>query len=157
MLHFPHVGRKPCSRFKCCNQPGPGQWCPFPHLKYVPPISCSALRLLNESNMFIKKCAPPCDFWLPCWEILATGLQPTNPVLTLTSLQSGSRSCTVSYPKDNYYLMICFDVDDSVNGEIQNRFNQENFDLYAKCKELLISAASMRERRKLGNSEKAFW
>jgi len=53
--------------------------------------------------------------------------------------------------------MICFDVDDSVNGEIQNRFNQENFDLYAKCKELLISAASMRERRKLGNSEKAFW
>jgi len=53
--------------------------------------------------------------------------------------------------------MICFDVDDSVNGEIQNRFKKENVDLYAKCKELLISAVSMRERRKLGTSEKAFW
>jgi len=53
--------------------------------------------------------------------------------------------------------MIYFDVADSVNGEIQKRFNQESFDLYAKCKELLISAASMRERRKLGSREKAFW
>jgi len=40
---------------------------------------------------------------------------------------------------------------------IQKRINQENFDLYTKCEELLISAARMRERRKLGSSEKAFW
>jgi len=53
--------------------------------------------------------------------------------------------------------MIYFDVVDSVNCEIQKRFNQENFDLCAKCEELLISATNMRERRKLGNHEKAFW
>jgi len=34
---------------------------------------------------------------------------------------------------------------------------REICDLYAKCEELLISAASMREHRKLGNREKAFW
>jgi len=33
----------------------------------------------------------------------------------------------------------------------------ENCDLYAKWEELLISAASMRELRKLGKREKAFW
>jgi len=53
--------------------------------------------------------------------------------------------------------MTYFDVAGSVNGETQKRFNQENFDLYAKCEVLLISAASMRERRKLGSREKAFW
>jgi len=52
--------------------------------------------------------------------------------------------------------MIYFEVADRVNDEMQKTFNQENFDLYAKCEELLISAASMRERRKLGSREKAF-
>jgi len=53
--------------------------------------------------------------------------------------------------------MIYFDVADSANGEIQKRFSQENFDLYGKCEELLISTASIRERRKLGSREKGFW
>jgi len=35
------------------------------------------------------------------------------------------------------------------------RSNQENFDLYAKCEELLISAASMIAEN--GSREKAFW
>jgi len=38
--------------------------------------------------------------------------------------------------------MIYFNVADSISGEIPKRFNQENFVLYAKCKELLISAAN---------------
>ena len=53
--------------------------------------------------------------------------------------------------------MIHFNVAGSVSGEIQKRSNQENFDLCAKCEELLISAASMRERKKLRSREKAFW
>ena len=63
-------------------------------------------------------------FGPPGSEILATDLQPTDPVFTLTSLQSGSRSCTFSFSKD--YLMIFIDVADGVNGEIQKRFNKGN-------------------------------
>ena len=53
-------------------------------------------------------------------------------------------SCTFSSPKD-YYTSVrtaYFDIADRINGEIQKRFNQQNFYLYAKCEELLILAAS---------------
>jgi len=33
-------------------------WCPAPHLKYVPPISCLVLRLLHTSNIVFKNVPP---------------------------------------------------------------------------------------------------
>ena len=97
MLHFPHFWRKLCSKFRSYNQPGPSpagsQWCtPLP-FKICAPISCLAPRLLVHPTWFLKNVAPLVTFWRPCWEILATGLQPTDHLFTLTSLQSGSRSC----------------------------------------------------------------
>jgi len=56
-------------------------------------------------------------------------------------MQFGSRSCTFSSLQDSY-LMIYFDVADSINGEIQKWFNQEIFYLYAKWGKLLVSAVS---------------
>ena len=55
------------------SSPAGGQWCPAPHLKYVPPISCFALRLLHTSNIAFKN-VPPFVFCPSCWKILATGL-----------------------------------------------------------------------------------
>ena len=69
----------------------------------------------------------------------AQDLQLTDP--RFPKLQSGWPCATFSSPKD-YYRMIHFDVADSISGEIPKRFNQVKFVLYAKCKELLISAAN---------------
>jgi len=45
-----------------------GQWCPAPHLKYMPPNFMFDPRLLHTSNIVFKKCGPS------CCKILATGL-----------------------------------------------------------------------------------
>jgi len=44
------------------TSPAGGQWCPDPRLKFVPPISCFDLRLLDTSNIALKN-VPPCGFW----------------------------------------------------------------------------------------------
>jgi len=41
-----------------------GEWCPAPHLKSVPPISCLDPRLLHISNIVFKN-VPPCGFCPP--------------------------------------------------------------------------------------------
>jgi len=77
------------------------QWCPPPPpLKPVPPLFMFAPGCCG-----LKKCVPFCHFCPPCWEIMTTGVQPTDPVFTLTSLQPRTRSCTFSSLKD-YYLVI---------------------------------------------------
>jgi len=48
-----------------------GQWCPAPHLKYVPPISRLIPWLLHTSNTVFKKRGPswflaPSFFGPPC-------------------------------------------------------------------------------------------
>jgi len=54
------------------------QWCPVPHLKYVPPISCLAPWLLHTSNMVFNIFAPFVVFCPPCCKILAMDLSK-NP------------------------------------------------------------------------------
>jgi len=110
----------------------------------------------GTSNMVFKKCGSPCDFLAPLLGNSGDGPATNGSLIHVNLPAIWLKVMSFSSSKD-YYLMIHFDVADSVIGEIQKRFNQENFDLYAKCEELLISAASVRERRKLGNHEKAFW
>jgi len=43
--------------------PAGGQWCPAPHLKSVPPVSCLDSRLLHTSNIVFKNCGPLFGFW----------------------------------------------------------------------------------------------
>jgi len=55
-----------------CRQRG-GQWCPPPHLKYVPPHFMFGPRLLHTFNIVFKNVAHLVDL-APCYEILTMGL-----------------------------------------------------------------------------------
>jgi len=103
----------------------------FPHFGRK---SCNKLRSYNE--------------WIPyserAWTSLKTAIWP--------------KVMYIQFPEKLLsYDILYFYVADSINGEKQKISNQENFYLQAKCEELLISAANMRDRRKLGTREKAFW
>ena len=59
-------------------------------------------------------------------------------------IDSGSTPYSFNSPKE-YYQKIYFEVADTINGEMQKRFEQKNYDLYSKAEELLRSAAGSGE------------
>ena len=151
MLHFPHFERKPCSKFRCSTNQGcrqrraSGARSPF-HVWHpgccIRPYSFKKRAPLWFSAPLARKswrrtCNQriPYSRWPPC--NLAQG--HVHSVFRKIILWYSSTLPTASMVK------------------YKRGSTREICDLYAKCEELLISAASMREHRKLGNREKAFW
>ena len=86
------------------------------------------------------------------WEDTTTKAQQLNlcaPALPRTRrpprrVDSGSEPTSFSSPTD-YYRKVYFDFIDSISGEIIKRFEQENYNLYAKAEQLLLRAAGTGE------------
>jgi len=60
------------------------QWCPYPHCKIWPPISCSVPLLLHISNIVFENVPPLVVFGAPSCEILATGLNVNKKIMLRT-------------------------------------------------------------------------